>query len=439
MSLLQDEKGDGGLHATQSAADLFRQNQVKKDSILRRIAAGTEGSTVLVGSLASLTQPICAFVRLACGIIMPSALEVPLPVRFIFVLLTPKPSPNIDCHEVGRSFSTLMSNPRFHDVCYKVEERGDVLNAINEFLDESVVLPPGDYSTKRTLDLLDVDEINHLARRQKVARQKAAVLRKRASSATLKEDEKKIIEETAIPEEGEDGEEKEFGDGDGDDDEEEKRRKKKEDPFFRSRYPFGGIWRDVRRRYSHYLSDFRDGLNMQTLSATIFIYFACLSGAIAFGGLLGEKSRKLIGIPETVVVSSMAGIAFALFAGQPLIITGVTGPVLLYDEALFSFCDSNGVLFLPWRVWIGVWTLVIALVVAGFQGSLLVKYFTKFTKDIFAALVSLLFIYESLKKLYKVRMQVKSQSYGNDPIIPTIRRSSKLTLCNRCRRTATAR
>ena len=90
----------------------------------------------------------------------------------MFVLLTPKPSPNLDYHEVGRAFSTLMSNPSFHDVCYRVEERSDVLGAINEFLDESVVLPPADYSTGRTLDLLDVGEIRGLAtRRRKAAKQ----------------------------------------------------------------------------------------------------------------------------------------------------------------------------------------------------------------------------------------------------------------------------
>ena len=51
----------------------------------------------------------------------------------------------------------------------------------------------------------------------------------------------------------------------------------------------------------------KDGLNGQALSATVFIYFACLSGAIAFGGLLGEKTRELIGIPETIIVSCVAG------------------------------------------------------------------------------------------------------------------------------------
>ena len=41
--------------------------------------------------------------------------------------------------------------------------------------------------------------------------------------------------------------------------------------------------------------------------------------------------------------------------------------------------------------------------IVSFQGSTLVKHFTKFTKDIFAALVALLFIFEAMRKLYLVR------------------------------------
>ena len=79
--------------------------------------------------------------------------------------------------------------------------------------------------------------------------------------------------------------------------------------------------------------------------------------------------------------------------------SGCTGPVLLYDEALFGFTKANDVEFLPFRVWIGIWVLIISIVVAGFQGSYLVKFFTKFTKDIFASLVALLFIFEAIKKV----------------------------------------
>ena len=135
----------------------------------------------------------------------------------------------------------------------------------------------------------------------------------------------------------------------------------------------------------------------------LLCYFASLSGAIAFGGLLGEKTGNLIGISETLVLSSLAALIFALFSGSPLIITGVTGPLLLYDESLFGICSENNVDYLAIRVWTGYWTVAIALLVAMFQGSILVKFFTRFTKELFSALVSLLYIFEALKKLSKVR------------------------------------
>ena len=47
-----------------------------------------------------------------------------------------------------------------------------------------------------------------------------------------------------------------------------------------------------------------------------------------------------------------------------------------------------------------------------FQGSTLVKFFTKFTKDIFNALVALLFIYEAINKLGKIFKKHPLQSKG---------------------------
>lgn len=46
--------------------------------------------------------------------------------------------------------------------------------------------------------------------------------------------------------------------------------------------------RDITRRYPRYLSDITDALSPQVLAAVIFIYFAALSPAITFGGLLGQ-------------------------------------------------------------------------------------------------------------------------------------------------------
>lgn len=63
----------------------------------------------LSGCVEFLEQPAMAFVRLNEAVLLESVLEVPVPVRFIFVLLGPSQS-NVDYHEIGRSFSTLMSD-----------------------------------------------------------------------------------------------------------------------------------------------------------------------------------------------------------------------------------------------------------------------------------------------------------------------------------------
>lgn len=56
-----------------------------------------------------LEQPAAAFVRLSEAVLLESVLEVPVPVRFLFVMLGPRHT-STDYHELGRSIATLMSD-----------------------------------------------------------------------------------------------------------------------------------------------------------------------------------------------------------------------------------------------------------------------------------------------------------------------------------------
>jgi len=58
------------------------------------------------------------------------------------------------------------------------------------------------------------------------------------------------------------------------------------------------------------------------------------NGVICF--VVGDKTHNMIGISETLLATSAAGILFALLSGQPLVIVGTTGPLLLFDESLFG-------------------------------------------------------------------------------------------------------
>jgi hypothetical protein len=122
-------------------------SEIQQDSILKRVPVDAEAVTIHVGTVDFLEQPTIAFVRLAEGVIVPGILEAPLPLRFLFILLGPKTF-DLDFHEIGRSIATLMSNRHFQSIAYKAEDRKELLNAINEFLDDSIVLPAGERNLK---------------------------------------------------------------------------------------------------------------------------------------------------------------------------------------------------------------------------------------------------------------------------------------------------
>ena len=76
---------------------------------MRKIPQGSEICDVLVGEMESITEPIIGFVRLAESIVLQEVTDMPLPVRFLFVLFGPIGSKS-QYLDIGRAFATLMSD-----------------------------------------------------------------------------------------------------------------------------------------------------------------------------------------------------------------------------------------------------------------------------------------------------------------------------------------
>jgi len=211
------------LRRNQSSSNMLKRKDsmfdvLPKKEVLNCLEEGTEGCLTLVGTFDG-PKPVAALVRLEHSTVIPNTLEVNIPLRFMFLLLTPEKDYNMDCHEIGRSFSTLMSNPVFNLMCYEMQGKRELLHAINIFLDDSVVLPPGDWEKKNILPLTEIMEL-----RRKRQAMKYAVLTGGAPPPPPK------------PLKDEDV---------------------KRNPFARTRTPFGGLINDIRIRYPKYISDIK--------------------------------------------------------------------------------------------------------------------------------------------------------------------------------------
>ncbi|XP_070095099.1 sodium bicarbonate cotransporter 3 isoform X20 [Equus asinus] len=331
-------------------------------NFMRKIPSGAEASNVLVGEVDFLERPIIAFVRLAPAVLLSGLTEVPVPTRFLFLLLGPAgKAPQY--HEIGRSIATLMTDEIFHDVAYKAKDRNDLLSGIDEFLDQVTVLPPGEWDPS---------------------------IRIEPPKSVPSQEKRKIpvFPNGSAPSSGETPKEAAHHAG---------------PELQRTGRLFGGLILDIKRKAPFFLSDFKDALSLQCLASILFLYCACMSPVITFGGLLGEATEGRISAIESLFGASLTGIAYSLFAGQPLTILGSTGPVLVFEKILFKFCRDYHLSYLSLRTSIGLWTSFLCIVLVATDASSLVCYITRFTEEAFAALICIIFIYEALEKLFHLR------------------------------------
>ncbi|KAF3848540.1 hypothetical protein F7725_015037 [Dissostichus mawsoni] len=118
-----------------------------KNKFMKKIPRDAEASNVLVGEVDFLDKPFVSFVRLAQATTLGGLTEVPVPTRFLFILLGPHGKTKA-YNEIGRAIATLMTDDLFSDVAYKARDREDLIAGVDEFLDEVIVLPPGEWDPK---------------------------------------------------------------------------------------------------------------------------------------------------------------------------------------------------------------------------------------------------------------------------------------------------
>uniref|UniRef100_A0A8C5BD44 Anion exchange protein n=1 Tax=Gadus morhua TaxID=8049 RepID=A0A8C5BD44_GADMO len=328
-----------------------------KNKFMKKIPRDAEASNVLVGEVDFLDKPFVAFVRLAQATTLGGLTEVPVPTRW-----GPQPASYhpVSCHVICVLFS---------DVAYKARDRDDLIAGIDEFLDEVIVLPPGEWDPKIRIE--PPKKVTPADKRKSVLslNELGQMNGKAGAGGGLSED-----EEMPAPHE--------MG----------------EELAFTGRF-CGGLYLDIKRKLPWVFSDFYEGFHLQSISAVLFIYLGCITNAITFGGLLGDATDNYQGVMESFLGTALAGTVFCLFSGQPLIILSSTGPILIFEKLLYEFSKSNGIDYMELRLWIGIHSCLQCFVLVATDASYIIRYMTRFTEEGFSSLISFIFISDAIKKM----------------------------------------
>uniref|UniRef100_A0A0K0FUB6 Anion exchange protein n=1 Tax=Strongyloides venezuelensis TaxID=75913 RepID=A0A0K0FUB6_STRVS len=355
-----------------------KPQQVGNVHFMKKLPHDTEGCNVLVGETDFLQHHITCFVRLKKSVNFGSITEVPIPTRFLFLLLGPAGHGN-EFHEIGRAISTLMTDDIFHDVAYVARKNEDILHGIDEFLDNVCCLPPGEWDPK-----IRIEPPSSLPSQEKRKQAGMEYLQLPKSTVTKFKEEEEI-------------------EGHGN------------DPALRRTGRLcGGLMEDIKRKLPHYISDFTDSFNLQCMATICFMYFALLAPIVTFGGLLEEATHQRMAAMENIFSGALSGVIYHFFSGQPLTIIGSTGPVLVFETIVFDLCKGTlgGIDYLSFRFWVHVWTALILIIMVVTDASSLVSYITRFTEESFATLIAAIFIFESIKKLFNITNQLDIIPYN---------------------------
>ncbi|KAK5986838.1 Anion exchange protein, partial [Trichostrongylus colubriformis] len=284
--------------------------------------------------------------------------EVPVPTRFIFLMLGPT-GHGSQYKEIGRAIATLMADEIFHDVAYKARNKEDLLDGVDEFLDQVTVLPPGEWDP--TIRIEPPNQIPSQEKRKQIGQEM-------------------LLEGVEMCAKG-------SGKGKEELEEEEGRIDHSKSQFHvrTSKRKYGGKKMESWQRSS---------------TATHWSFIWWLDS--------GHQTKGAI-----------CGVVYHLFSGQPLTIIGSTGPVLVFETIVFDFCSRLGIQYLSFRFWVHVWTALIVFIMCITDASALVSYITRFTEESFATLIAVIFIYEAIMKLWKIKSQLDVINYSREGIVGT--------------------
>jgi sodium borate transporter 11 len=150
-----------------------------------------------------------------------------------------------------------------------------------------------------------------------------------------------------------------------------------------------GLKMDFMRRIPYYLDDYKDGLIgptgtvQKTVATTFFLYFSVILPAVALGVLNSYNTHGEISVYQVIVGQTFGALIFAIFSGQPLVVVMTTAPLALIIKTIYSIAGDFGVPFLPFYAAIGLWNTFFLFLYSVFNMSVLMKFSSRSTEEIF--------------------------------------------------------
>eukprot|EP00980_Cylindrotheca_fusiformis_P007792 scaffold1669_cov129-Cylindrotheca_fusiformis.AAC.3 len=164
--------------------------------------------------------------------------------------------------------------------------------------------------------------------------------------------------------------------------------------------PLHGMKEDLAARIPLYMDDWgRPRSIIKIINSTWFVFVVQLIPALIFAELLDRQTEGRLAVAEVLMSAGLISVVYALLAGQPLVLLGITGPVAILLGKSYRLAEQYDADYFSFFFWLCIWAAILHMLAAVFGVINFVWFITPFSTQIFEFFIASSFIYQSIRDM----------------------------------------
>ena len=104
---------------------------------------------------------------------------------------------------------------------------------------------------------------------------------------------------------------------------------------------FGGLRREMAKRYPVYWSDIKDGLHIQCVATIFYLAISLIAMSLTYGQVIAKYTKSYIGASEMLFGTAVGCILMAVLGTEPLAVIAGTAAMLIFESSTYEVLHAH--------------------------------------------------------------------------------------------------
>ena len=104
---------------------------------------------------------------------------------------------------------------------------------------------------------------------------------------------------------------------------------------------FGGLRREMAKRYPMYWSDIKDGFHIQCFATIFYLAISLIAMCLTYGQVIAKYTKNYIGASEMLEGTAASCILMAILGTEPLSVIAGTAAMMIFESSTYQVISTK--------------------------------------------------------------------------------------------------